>query len=98
MIRLRLSLIGDGTPLNPYRADLQTYQTVDVDAVNKTITVDVPPDTITPNLPSIASPSRPVTNGVPVVIGMTAAQLAAWYDRLDLLYGKLGLQFRPLPK
>jgi hypothetical protein len=58
-MRVRLSLIGKGTPADPIRAPLPTYSMIDSDQA--TILVDVPSDDVPPPVQSAHLTESPVT-------------------------------------
>lgn len=97
MRRITLPIVGAGTPDDPRRVDLPTYQLVSEDTRAGTFTVDVP-DADFPLAPDFQRPPSVPGRPVPVDLERVAvADLDAWHDHLDERYVEHAGRFRPAP-
>lgn len=92
---LRLVMLGDGTPLNPFRADLQNYSVLGTDQVNMTITVSASRGTSPAHTPPVGAPYWSNENGVNILVSLPQGMLTEWWQRLAASYPDQSPPFMP---
>jgi hypothetical protein len=89
--RLRVRLLGSGTPADPYHVDLPNYTMVgEPDLVSQIVEVEVP-DIDAPlqhGRTNGGAPSQPLSH-------LTATDHDAWHAQLDARYAEHAGRFRP---
>lgn len=95
MPRIRVPLIGAGTPADPFRASLPTYNLIDINYARGVALVEIPDD----DLPDDDA-LKAQLGGVSDIAAadrapLTPAARRAWHDHLDARYREHAGRFRP---
>lgn len=92
---IRLVMLGNGSELDPWRADLPSYSTLTTDEVNMTITVSCGSRVGPPQLPPFPSEYWTTENGTNILIGLPQSGIQAWWQRLATNYPNRQPPFLP---
>lgn len=88
-MRLRMPFVGGSDPGDPFRVPMPTYNMVQFVPAPMSAIVTVPDEDSPDDVDAPRTTNRPIINGVPVVVGMSASQLSAWRVKLDARWGPL---------
>lgn len=97
MRRIVLPIVGAGTPDDPRRVDLPTYQWVSDAADGLSAVVDVPDEDFPQDAAWDSLPVQARSDGARDVSRLPLAALDAWHDHLDRRYAEHAGRFRPMP-
>lgn len=86
MVFMRFEVVGTGTPDDPFRPPLPTWDLVDIDYVNRAAIVDVPRTDIPAIYLNAGNPVRRVLKGLDVLTGLDPSVLQAWRAHLIKRY------------
>ena len=93
---IRCALVGQGTPTDPLRVDLPTYQGVADDATTRRAFVDVPVSDVSPDVAAfvLAYPTVDLTTPLPVPFPASLAN--AWAEFLARRYDLGNARWHPV--